>query len=108
MPKTATSDIGQPMTLIRTQLRRLQPADFSQTVEEYHRGLRQFCGAERSQVRLAEAQRNHIGLAIRAFLRFEAFNLKTGYSRFEAKMRIIRDAIRAYLANPLYVLAPTA
>ncbi|HAO19238.1 MAG TPA: hypothetical protein DCQ37_01305 [Desulfobacteraceae bacterium] len=90
------------------ELRHLQLADFSWRVEEYHRGLRQFCGAERSQVRLEEAQRNHIGLAIRAFLRFEIFNLRTGYSRFEAKMRIIRDAIRAYLANPIYALNATA
>ncbi|HAO19721.1 MAG: transposase [Desulfobacteraceae bacterium IS3] len=90
------------------ELRRLQPADFSRTIEEYHRGIRQFCGVGRSQVRIAEAQRNHIGLAIRAFLRFEVVNLKTGYSRFEAEMRIIRDAIRAYLANPVYVLASTA
>lgn len=89
-------------------LGRLQPADLSRTIEEYHRGLRQFCGAERSQVRIAKAQRNHIGLAIRAFLRFEVVNLKKGYSRFEAKMRFIRDAIRAYLANPIYVLPSTA
>jgi len=42
------------------ELRRLQLSDFSWKTEEYHRGLKQFCGAERSQVRLAEAQRNHI------------------------------------------------
>jgi len=81
---------------------------FSWRIEEYHRGLRQFCGAERSQVRLAEAQRNHIGPAIRAFLRFEIAGLKTGISRFEAEMRIIRDAVRAYLADPVYVLCPSA
>jgi len=90
------------------ELRRLQLADYSWRIEEYHRGLKQFCGAERSQVRLAEAQRNHIELAIRAFLRFEIFSLKTGYSRFEAKMRIIRGAVRAYLENPVYALCPTA
>jgi hypothetical protein len=90
------------------ELRRLQPADYSRRIEEYHRGLKQFCGAERSQVRLAEAQRNHIGLAIRAFLRFGVFSLKTGYSRFEAETRIIRDAVKKYLTNPIYVLCPTA
>jgi hypothetical protein len=90
------------------ELGRLQLSDFSWKIEEYHRGLKQFCGAERSFVRLAGAQRNHIGLAIRAFLRFEVFSLKTGYSRFEAEMRIIRDAIRAYLANPVYALQATA
>jgi hypothetical protein len=53
------------------ELRRLQPADYSRRIEEYRRGLRQFCGAERSRVRLAEAQRNRIEPAVRAFLRFE-------------------------------------
>ena len=57
---------------------------------------------------LATAQRNHIGLAVRAFLRFEVASLKTGLSWFEAKIRIIRDAIRAYLANPVYALQATA
>jgi hypothetical protein len=90
------------------ELRRLQLSEFSWKIEEYHRGLKQFCGAERSHVRAAKAQRNHIGLAVRAFLRFEIFSLKTGYSWFEAKFRIIRDAIRNYMANPTYVLNPTA
>ncbi len=90
------------------ELRRIQLSDFSLKTEEYHRGLKQFCGAERSFVRLAEAQRNHIVLAVRAFLRFEIAGLKTGISRFEAEKRIIRDAIRAYLANPVYALCPTA
>ncbi|MFZ5915492.1 MAG: IS701 family transposase, partial [Chloroflexota bacterium] len=33
-----------------------------------------------------------------------AYRLSTGTSWFEAKMRIIRDAIRAYLAHPEYTL----
>ena len=96
---------GNPDT---DELRRIRLSDFSRRIGEYHRGLKQFCGAERSQVGIAEAQRNHIGLAIRAFLRSEAAGLKTGLSRFEAEMRIIRDAIRAYLTNPIYALCPTA
>lgn len=90
------------------ELRRLQFSEFSWKIEEYHRGPRQFCGAERSHVRAAKAQRNNTGLAVRAFLRFEIFSLKTGYSRSEAKFRIIRDAIRNYMANPAYILSPTA
>lgn len=90
------------------ELRRLQFSDFSWKIEECHRGLKQFCGAERSHVRTAKAQRNHIGPAARAFLRFEIFSLKTGCSWFEAKFRIIRDAVRNYMANPVYVLSPTA
>ena len=42
------------------------------SIETYHRGLKQFCGAERAQVRAARAQRNHIGFAIRAFVRLDA------------------------------------
>jgi putative transposase len=98
----ATSDIGTD------ELRRIQLSEFSWKIEEYHRGLKQFCGAERSFVRLAGAQRNHIGLSIRAFLRFEVASLKTGISWFGAKIRIIRDAVRAYLRNPIYALFPTA
>ncbi len=78
------------------------------TIEEYHRGLKQFCGVERAQVRAARAQRNHIGLAIRAFLRLEHHRLLTGTSWFETKMGIIRAAVRAYLAHPRHILAPTA
>jgi hypothetical protein len=78
------------------------------TIEAYHRGLKQFCGVARAQVRAARAQRNHIGLAIRAFLRLEHHRLLTGTSWFTTKMEIIRDAVRTYLAHPRHILAPTA
>ena len=77
-------------------------------IEEYHRGLKQFCGIERAQHRLAVAQRNHIGFALRAFLRLECHRLQTGTSWFEAKTSIVRDAIRAYLAQPRYTQLSTA
>jgi hypothetical protein len=77
-------------------------------VEVYHRGLKQFTGIERAQFRLALAQRNHIGLAIRAFVRLEAHRIRTGVSCFEAKTGIIRAAVRAYLAHPAYTLCSTA
>jgi len=92
----ATNNLGMD------ELRRLQLSDFSWTIEEYHRGLKQFCGVERCQCRSEKKQRNHIGLSIRTFLRFEVFNLKTGCSWFESKNRIIRDAVRTYLTNPEY------
>jgi putative transposase len=75
-------------------------AELAWAVEEFHRGLKQFTGAERCQVRYANAQRAHIGLAIRAFVRLEWYRFTTGVSWFEAKMRIIRDAVRAYLSDP--------
>lgn len=77
-------------------------------IENYHRGVKQFCGIERAQHRSARAQRNHIGLAIRAFIRLESYRLRTGTSWFEAKRAIVREAIRAYLSKPIYVLEPTA
>lgn len=63
---------------------------------------------ERGQARSATAQRNHLGLSIRACWRLEVFSYFTGYSWFEAKRQIIRDAIRAYLQNPKYILGTTA
>lgn len=43
------------------ELQRLQLAEFAWAIEEYHRGLKQCCGAERAQVRSSRAQRHHIG-----------------------------------------------
>ena len=77
-------------------------------IEVYHQGLKQFTGIERGQFRTAIAQRNHIGLAIRAFLRLEVARLQRGITWFEAKHSIIREAIRHYLAHPTLVLQPTA
>lgn len=89
-------------------LQRLQYAEFEWLIEEYHRGLKQCCGVERSQIRSARAQRNHIGLAIRAFLRLESYWFNTGISWYEAKTSIIREAVRSYLASPWLTLSPTA
>ncbi len=77
-------------------------------IEEYHRGLKQFCGLERAQHRSAQAQRNHFGLVLRAFLRLEVHRLRTGVSWFEAKTAIVREAIRGYLARPVYTQTSTA
>lgn len=90
------------------ELARLRLTENAWAIESYHRGIKQFCGVERAQVRSARAQRNHIGLALRAFLRLEAYCYVKGISWFQAKLNIIRDAVRAYLAHPLYSLSPTA
>jgi putative transposase len=90
--------------LAMDELERLRLSEWCWAIEDYHRGLKQCCGVERAQVRAARAQRNHIGLAIRAFLRLEHHFFTTGVSWYEAKARIIRDAVRAYLAKPLYGL----
>ena len=77
-------------------------------IEVYHRGLKQLTGIERGQYRLEVSQRNHIGLAIRAFVRLEVHRLRTGISWFEAKTGIIRSAMRFYLAHPTITLGSTA
>jgi hypothetical protein len=77
-------------------------------IEVYHRGLKQFTGVERGQYRLEISQRNHIGLAIRAFVRLEAHRLRSSMSWFETKTSIIRSAVRHYLAKPALTLHSTA
>lgn len=90
--------------LTMTPVDRQQWAGQIWTIETYHRGLKQFCGVERCQARAARAQRNHIGWAIRAFLRLEHHRMMTGTSWFEAKMAIIRSALQHYLSLPSPIL----
>jgi hypothetical protein len=94
----ATSDLAMD------EARRSAYGGFSWRIEEYHRGLKQHCGAQQCQSRRGRAQRNHIGLSIRAFLRLEVHCLALGMSWFQAKLEIIRDAVRAYLTNPNILL----
>jgi len=81
-------------------LTRCQYGEFSWRIEEYHRGIKQHCGVERCQARRARAQRNHIGLSIRAFLRLACHCFALGISWFTAKLDIIREAVRTYLTAP--------
>jgi putative transposase len=77
-------------------------------VEQYHRGLKQFTGVERCPVRAGRGQRNHIGCALRAFVRLEYHRFTTGVSWFEAKRAVVRGAVREYLRRPLYRLPEPA
>ena len=99
---------GASNALKLSSLTRVRWAGYAWTIEPYHRGIKQFCGVERAQGRAARAQRNHLGLCLRAFLRLEHHCHCAGLSWFEAKTAIIRPAVRAYLANPLYTLPATA
>lgn len=69
-------------------------------IENYHRGLKQCCAVERCQCRSMIKQRGHVVLSLRAFVRLEANRLVTGVSWYEAKLDIVRDAIRYYLVKP--------
>lgn len=90
------------------ELERVKWAGYSWAIENYHRGIEQFCLIERAQVRSRRAWRNHIGLCLRAFLRLESHCYHRGISWYEAKTSIIREAVRAYIANPRYSLIPNA
>ena len=98
----ATNDLAMD------ELRRLELAERCWAVEEYHRALKQCCNVERCQARSTRAQRNHIGMAIRAFVRLSWHFFTTGVTWYETKTSIVREAIRAYRSRPLYRLAPTA
>jgi putative transposase len=89
-------------------LTRLRYGDCSWRIEEYHRGIKQFCGVQGCQARRGKAQRNHIGLSIRAFLRLECHCFALGLSWFQAKTDVIRQAVRTYLAKPNMLLPKVA
>jgi hypothetical protein len=89
------------------ELTRQEVAELAWGIEDYHRGLKQFCCVERCQARHPRAQRNHVGLAVRTFLRLEYHRFSTGVSWFEAKFDVIREAVRGYLALPRYSLPET-
>ena len=74
-------------------------------VEVYHRGIKQCCGVERSQVRRAIKQIGHITLSLRAFIRLEINRVRRGTSWYESKISVIRGAVGSYLSNPVFTLA---
>jgi len=90
--------------LTMNDLMRLKYFEISWMIETYHRGIKQFRGAERCQARSERTRRNHIESALRTFLRIEYHCFVKGLSWFEAKTSIIRDAVRTYLTHPIYTL----
>jgi putative transposase len=91
-----------------TETERETEARSAWRIEMYHRGLKQQCLIERAQCRRMRPVLNHIGLCVRAFVRLESHCYRLKISWIEAKTSIIRDAVRAYLSNPRYLLTPTA
>ena len=98
----ATDDLGMK------EKRREELSGQGWGIEEYHRGVKQCCGIERAHVRKARSILNHIHISIRAFVRLELYRLMSGISWYEAKKRIIRNAMRSYIAHPIYLLGSSA
>jgi hypothetical protein len=90
------------------ELQRVKYAQYANTIEQYHRGIKQYCGIGRCQLRGAQGQRHLIALALRAFLRLESYCFHAGMSWWAAKIQIIRQAVRQYLAQPIYLLVGSA
>lgn len=84
----ATSDLLMTMDSRSTTARQIW------TIETHHRDIKQFCGVERCMVRSEQGQRNHIGWALRTYLRLIWHEWETGSSRFATKLDIIRPAIQ--------------
>jgi putative transposase len=91
-----------------TQEERKEWASQAFGIETYHRGIKQCCGVEKCQARKKKAQRGHILLSLRAYVRLEVNYLRQQQTWYAAKKEIIRDAIRDYLATPRYVLSPNS
>src|SRR5262249_18416310 len=86
--------------LAMTDLTRQQYAEYSWAIENYHRGLKQCTEIERCQARSARAQRNHVGLAVRAFLRLEGHCFSPGVSLLATPPRSCVFGNRLILAIP--------
>ncbi len=99
-------DIGYWATdfLEMDEAKREKMEGYSWKIEEYHRGIKQFCGVESCQARKSQSQRAHIMFSLRAFLRLEVERLWTGISWFESKRKIIRRAICEFIKYPNYSL----
>lgn len=63
-----------------------------------HRGLKQACGLERSYMRKAQAQINHIFCAFLAFIKLELRRFEDGITWYQQKWDIVRDSVRNHLA----------
>src|SRR3989338_1567519 len=63
------------------------------SVEVYHRELKQTCGIERCQARTGRAQRNHIFLAIIAWLSQHRRRCLEKLSFYEQNWQVIKQAI---------------
>lgn len=102
------ADYWATSRLDMTEPQRHLLADRVWLVEVYHRAIKQFTGIARAQFRLERSHRNHIGLALRAYLRLEVHRWHTRVSIFNSKLDIIRMAIGLYLAHPKYAIPSTA
>jgi Transposase DDE domain len=75
----------------RDQVKRVMEARWS--IEVYHRELKQTCGIERCQARTGRAQRNHIFMAIVAWLDKHKRRIQEKITLYEQDWQVIKSGI---------------
>ena len=74
------------------------------SIEVYHRELKQTCGIKRCQSRTGRAQRNHICLAIQAWLEQYRRRINEKITFYQQNWNVIKNAIsnqiELILSNP--------
>ena len=74
------------------ELGRLKLAETSWKIEKYHRGLKQVTNLEGCHCRKAQAERLHLGLAMRPLLVFEGYCFRSRYNWVATKAKIFQEA----------------
>ena len=69
-------------------------------VEELHRGMKQLTGTEACQCRTARSQRNHLACCYHAWLSLKVHASRLGKTLYQVRADVLRDYLRAELANP--------
>ena len=73
------------------------------SIEVYHRELKQTCGIERCQARTGRAQRNHICLAIKAWIDRHIRRINQKISFYQQAWDVIKPAIKDSMRSMLAV-----
>ncbi len=68
-------------------------------VEEYHKSLKQNAGLGKSPASSARSQGNHLFASLCAFVKLEAFKIKTALNHFALKQKLYLEALRAAFAT---------
>ena len=85
-----TTNMSNPT---REQIEKIVEARWS--IEVYHRELQQICGIERSQARTGQAQRNHICLAVFAWLEMNKTRINEKITLYQQTWDVIKTAIQS-------------
>ena len=88
--------IGTSLTnLSRTEIEKIYDARWG--IEVYHRELKQTCGIARCQSRTGRAQRNHICLAVLAWIKQHYERINSGATFYQQCWDVIKNSISSKL-----------